>query len=299
MALLLSVNESSEPTDFTPSTASGFVFVAINGLTLITGTMGNLLVLTVVFVNIHTSTVSDLLVANLASFDLLTALVLIPGSIYRHVCVKMGYCHVREAAVRILSVLVQFAVTASISSLLTIALDRFIAIAFPLRHRILPTKKRVVISVLFTWTSGVFVTGIFNGLGIVYIQNTYCICLILVTASLYIYIFSIALKQERKIAAIVAFYRKRRTVFLWERKSTKTMVIVLGVYALCWVPSVVFYSVIPRDDWRFPRIQCWVKTLYYFNASLDPVIYCLRSKRFRKAVKKLIKTWLDYKRYRP
>ena len=288
---MLSVNGFSETAALTPSTANGVAYIVINGLTLVIGALGNLLVLTVVFANFHTSTISDLLVANLASIDVLTALVLIPGGIYRHVCAKMGYCHVSETAVVVHRILVQFAVTAAISSLLTIAVDRFIAIVLPFRHRTWPTKKCAIIGVLFTWMSGVFVTGIFNGLGQVYIQNSYCICLLLISSFLYLYIFSIALKQETKIAAVQALYRPRPSVFLWERKSTKTMVIVLGVYALCWVPSVVFYSVTAKDYWRFPNIQSWVNTMYYLNAASDPFIYCLRSKRFRKAVEKLFKSW--------
>lgn len=292
------INETSETaisqtaSSFTPSMANSIAFLVINGLTIVVGTLGNLLVVTVIFLQIHFTTVSDLLIANLAAIDLLTAVVLISGGIYRHVCTRMGYCHVWDTVVTVHRILVQFSVTAVASSLLTIAVERFISVAFPFRHGSLSTKKRALIGVLFTWASGIFVTAVFHGLYLVYIQNTYCICLLLITTSIYIYIFSIALKQENKIAAMRVLYGKRPTLFMWERKSAKTMTIVLGMYALCWVPSVMFYSVVRTSDWRFPRMQFWINTVYYLNTASDPFIYSLRSKRFRKAVKKLIRAWL-------
>lgn len=246
---------STNYTRYIPSLLTSATVIAADGLIAIVGTLGNLLVLTVIFVHIRFSTVSNILIANLALVDLLTASVLIPGDIHRHVCDRMGYCHVDKTFVLIHRILAQFVITAASTSLFVIAMERFIAIAFPFRYKSLFTRKRAIACAVLTWTLGTVITGIFNGLNIVYIQVIYCILLILVTFFLYIYVFSIALKHENNIAAMQSSFSPRTTQLPWERRSAKTMAIVLGVFTLCWVPSVAFYSVVQRDDWLYPRMH--------------------------------------------
>ena len=178
-------------------------------------------------------------------------------------------------------------------SLFVIAVERFIAVAFPFRYRSLFTRAWAKACVALTWTVGTFITGVFHGLKIVYIQNVILIFLVLLTFSIYVYIFSVALKHEKKIAAMRSQVPnfQRSSPLPWERKSAQTMGIVLGVYILCWVPSVVFYSVVRTDDWLFPRLQFWINSVYYLNAVLNPFIYGVRSGRFRKEVRRLIKSF--------
>ena len=280
---------SANASHYVPSLLTGVAVITADGLIAIVGTLGNLLVLTVIFAHIRFSTVSNILIANLASVDLLTACVLIPGDIYRHLCRRMGYCNVDKTFVMMHRILAQFVVTAASTSLFVIAMERFIAIAFPFRYKTLFTKKRAIACAVITWILGTVITGIFHGLKIAFIQNIYCIFLILVTFFLYIYILSIALKHEKKIASMRVDCYSQTAQLPWESKSAKTMAIVLGVYALCWFPSVVFYSVVRRRDWLYPRMHFWMNTVYYLNAALDPFIYCVRSEKFRKSVKRLVK----------
>ena len=267
------------------------LFITIfEGTIAITGTLGNLLVLTVIFVQIRFSTVSNILIANVAAVDLLTAAVIIPGDIGRQVCERMGLCHISPTIILLYRILLRYVTTAAAVALFVIAVERFIAIAFPFRYRSLFTRTRAKICVAATWISGVLITGIFVGLNFVFIMTILCVLLILSTTSLYIYIFSIALKHERKIASLRVQYPdlKRSTTHPWERKSTKTMAIVLGVYLTCWVPSVVFYSVLRPTDFLFRRIQPWINSVYYLSAVLNPFIYGLRSEKFRREVRRLV-----------
>ena len=179
---------------------TGLFITIFEGTIAITGTLGNLIVLTVIFVQIRFSTVSNILIANVAAVDLLTATVIIPGDIGRHACERMGLCYISPTTILLHIILVHYVITAAAVALFVIAVERFIAIAFPFRYRSLFTRTRAKICVAATWISGVLITGIFFGLNFVFIMNILCLFLVLFTLCLYIYIFSIALKHERKIA---------------------------------------------------------------------------------------------------
>ena len=119
---------------------------------------------------------------------------------------------------------------------------------------------------------------------------TYCTVIMLVTIFLYIDIFLFALKKERQIASLQISNVQRNTNFLHERKSTRTMAIILGVFCAAWIPALIFYSVVFPSDPRYFDIQNWINIVYYLNASLNPYIYCVRSANFRKTMRKMVKS---------
>ena len=212
------------------------LFIAFfDGTIAITGTLGNLLVLTVILAQIRFLTVSNILIANVAAVDLLTAAVIIPGDVGLRVCQIIGLCHISPTTILLYRILVQYVINASAVALFVIAVESFLAIAFPFRYRYLFTRTRAKICVAATWIPGVLIAGIFSGLNVMFTVTILCLLLILSSVSRYIYIFSIALKHERKIVSLQMQYpdSKRSTTHPWERKSTKTMAIVLGVYLTC------------------------------------------------------------------
>ena len=152
------------------------------------------------------------------------------------------------------------------------------------------TTAKICVDIVATWVSEVLSIVILFGLNFMFIINILCLFLVLSTLSLYIYNISIALKHERKIVSLQVQYPdlKRSTTHPWERKSTKTMAIVLGVYLICWVPSVVFYSVLRPEDFVFRRIQPWINSVYYLSAVSNLFIYGLRSEKFRREVRRLV-----------
>ena len=271
--------------------ASSVAVITLDIILSILGTFGNLLVLMVTLLNIRLATASNLLLANLASIDFICMAVVTPGDIYKNLCIRFDFCrYPSEMFILVLRGLSQFVVAAAVASLFTIAVDRVLAISFPFKYTSMMTKRRSVYFISFAWISGAIVSSIFMGLNFVYIQSAFCTLLILLTISLYIHIFLFALKKERQIAALRVTNVKGNTNFLHERKSTKTMAIILGVFAAAWIPAVVFYIVVKQEDPRYLDIQSWINTMYYLNASLNPFIYCVRSVNFRKRVKLLVKT---------
>ena len=80
----------------------------------------------------------------------------------------------------------------------------------------------------------------------------------------------------------------KRTISLRELKSTKTLVLVLGGFTLCWAPffytclAAVFHVDIPYLAAQLSLL------LGILNSTANPLIYAWRSQEFRKAFKKIL-----------
>ncbi|KAK0070296.1 dopamine receptor 2 [Biomphalaria pfeifferi] len=85
---------------------------------------------------------------------------------------------------------------------------------------------------------------------------------------------------------------KKLTKLAKEQKAAKTLGIVVGVFIICWVPffcANVLYGIchsncVYRPELLFP-VFTW---LGYINSGMNPIIYALSMKDFRRAFSKMI-----------
>lgn len=85
---------------------------------------------------------------------------------------------------------------------------------------------------------------------------------------------------------------KRKIALARERKTVKTLGIIMGTFILCWLPFFICALVMPfcRDSCHVPRwLEDVINWLGYSNSLLNPIIYAYFNKDFQSAFKKILK----------
>ncbi|XP_031711656.1 5-hydroxytryptamine (serotonin) receptor 1A b [Anarrhichthys ocellatus] len=85
---------------------------------------------------------------------------------------------------------------------------------------------------------------------------------------------------------------KRKIAMARERKTVKTLGIIMGTFILCWLPFFIVALVMPfcQGSCYMPRwLEDVINWLGYSNSLLNPIIYAYFNKDFQSAFKKIIK----------
>ncbi|XP_029984547.1 trace amine-associated receptor 1-like [Sphaeramia orbicularis] len=265
------------------------VFLAILAIVTV---CGNLLVIisVIYFKQLHTP--PNYLILSLAVADLLVGVTVFPLSMAFSVssCLHHGhlFCKVRGSFDISLS-------TCSILNLCCISIDRYYAVCQPLIYRTKINDHVVTILILVSWALSVLI-GI--GLIIARLNNGKCEkrCLVddimantvgpvlsfylpvIIMLCIYFKIFVVALKQVRSIQNT----KSGGTSSKMERKATKTLAVVLGVFLVCWTPFFLTKNTTP-----VPVIEA-LNWLTLSNSMLNPFIYAFFYSWFRSAFRMLI-----------
>ncbi|XP_017341711.1 trace amine-associated receptor 13c-like [Ictalurus punctatus] len=264
------------------------------------------------FKQLHTPT--NILVMSLALVDLLLGLTVMPFSMIRSVdgCWYYGeeFCFLHSSFDMCLT-------GASIFHLISIAIDRYQAVSYPLQY-----PSRVTIPVAWfmavtSWTASVvysytllcskanvekldeYIASIsclgycgllFNAL---WAALDACICFFLpcsVMFCLYAQIFFISKKHARKIEGVKPGRNDMNLTKFSQRvkhenKAAKTLGIVVGAFICCWMPFFVTSLLDPFINFATPLVLYDVFIwLGYINSTLNPIIYGLFYPWFRKTL---------------
>ncbi|KAM9100309.1 5-hydroxytryptamine receptor 1A [Sarcophilus harrisii] len=93
-------------------------------------------------------------------------------------------------------------------------------------------------------------------------------------------------KAERNAEA------KRKLALARERKTVKTLGIIMGTFILCWLPFFIVALVLPfcESSCHMPNsLGAIINWLGYSNSLLNPIIYAYFNKDFQSAFKKIIR----------
>jgi len=302
---------------------------------LVFGLMGNVLVI-VAFIQTKTlrKSVTNFFVTSLAVSDLLVVVFIMPIKIHQALH-NQGFCTSLEVCKIYYTTDVTFFV-ASITNLFAVTVDRYIAITMPYRYQKIMKPYRAKMIIALVWIYGVIWGLLVNynpntkQFDAVYTSKHECLIrdkdifyavnyvLVFFVPSfimllLYIIILRISISHAKHIdetsltrrgsndsnklfQSSAKFFSARRL----ELRATKLVCIVYGTFIVCWLPlTVLTLSHITQSLSNIPSLPYIVfgEMLPLINSTLNPFIYGLLHRDFKKALKRILGiTYLEQRR---
>ena len=272
------------------STASALSSEAVTALSVVSavasliGSVGNLLVLVAVFKNEIIRTIPDFFITSLAFSDFTVCAVFLPLSIYQFYQQNTGQENDSSSLAK--SFLGHVSMVASATNMFAVTIDRVIAIGFPFKYVASVTKQKAAVTIAVVWMISIALGALLIGeLISIYVIAIYSAVLLLNTIVMYIYIFVKAKRQENRIQEMTT----RIPGVSAEKKVAKTIFTVVGIYAVCWLPTLLLPAFVNPSSEQFQQSFPWVMTLLASNSALNPFIYCLKSQKYRLAFSKILR----------
>lgn len=267
------------------------------GLLSVATVCGNVFVIIsiIYFKQLHVPT--NYLILSLAVADLLVGLLVFPYSMKFTLPLcqfdENLFCKVRD------SLDVSFC-TCSILNLCCISVDRYYAVCHPLKYRSAANVNTTLIMILLSWGISALIGG-----GIIFAGSSQGVCeevcladvIVASTVSpvfsfylpaiimlcIYFKIFLVAQRQVHNIKSTSTAVSKM------EKKATKTLAVVMGVFLCCMMPCFLCLVFQPLAD-KPPSLPVAeaLNWLTLSNSMLNPFIYAFFYSWFRKAFKMII-----------
>ena len=280
------------------------------------GIVANLKVIIIIMRNKDLRTPLTMLLMNLSIADLVAGI-----SIYPFVFVDVSRTELTAAEKNIMCAfspaMVPFFVAAgeSIFTLCAISISRFIIIKYPMRLNLKLTKRGSLIFSLISWVVSIALM-IPNAMSVRYEDHT-GFCYRYYPASMNTELYRAILLilgtilpiSAMTMTYIAAWRHLKRNTTLDERVQVantdsprRKIMVMLGVlimtYICCWTPFYVYWTLVStafyndsiEDKIRLFRFYSIAVLFSLCNSALDPIIYTLSGKQFRRAMYRLWKS---------
>ncbi|XP_071500768.1 allatostatin-A receptor-like [Diadema antillarum] len=277
--------------------------------------VGNSLVIIVLFTRRELSRSTDTLIGALAAADLLASIFMIPLPLPTTVpssVLGQMYCKVVYT-----SIFLWVSFDASIFTLTTISVERYIAVAYPFHFKQLVTRKRVVVVIVANWIVAFMITSFEFKVASVENSTNRCSSAfpskavqMLIGIILFLMLFAIPALLSLTMQAMTAHTLYRQSMLfrkegnqefasnpsarhLAARKRVLQMLfIVVLVFIVCWAPSQCLYFIfnlglLPHSYLYSPLNNALV-VLSFGNSCANPIIYTVRYPEFRAAIGDLL-----------
>ncbi|XP_068754113.1 adenosine receptor A2a-like [Montipora capricornis] len=273
-------------------------------------TVGNILVILAVCLNPNKDLRSpfNYFVANLCFADLLVGVVTAPLATGFHIREGLGMANDRFKDSMSMTFFIPC--TASLLSLTALALDRYVAITYPLIYRTKLNPTRALLVSMVVWIVSIllcmlyFVVG-YNRYRFIFATTavgTTFVVLMFTNAKIFKYLrFQVKLWDDLHDSSEESLAKKR--AMEWEKKITKTLVIVIVLFLACYLPSCVcIYIINFCTDCNCEFIH-WVRDFQFVlvmaNSGVNPFVYAWKLQHFRKSFKSILMCRACARRVRP
>jgi len=187
---------------------------------------------------------------------------------------------------------------ASFLGVLTISVDRFLAIHLHLRYQELVPHKRVVAVVISMWLVNVFLplTPLWISFDIYSLITLFLgVIGLLVTTVVYLRIHFAARRHKNQIQALQVqggAENSEITNFASLIKSAVGVFYVYLVFLACYLPFCIIVAAfaISGPSISIKRFLLFSCTLSFLNSLLNPVIYCWKMRHIRRAVMDILQS---------
>uniref|UniRef100_A0A9J8BL79 G-protein coupled receptors family 1 profile domain-containing protein n=1 Tax=Cyprinus carpio carpio TaxID=630221 RepID=A0A9J8BL79_CYPCA len=284
--------------DIKPEVEYVILFIFISLASVFTVFLNLLVIISIsYFKQLHTPT--NLLILSLAVADLIVGLIVIPlmGIRFIETCWYFG-----ETFCSLFLFTVFVVVSASLGNLVFISVDRYIAVSDPLRYTVRVTTDKVVFCIIINWLCSIIYSVIilYNTMFYPETQDRcygdcsvsfkfeHVVTDLIITfvapssiiMSIYVKIFCVAKYQAKVVNCVTGISRS-------QRKAAKTLGIVVMVYFVCWIPYYIVILIEGNDTKESVEfnVTCWI---VYMNSCMNPLIYALFYKWFRKSAKHIL-----------
>ncbi|XP_050977605.1 trace amine-associated receptor 13c-like [Labeo rohita] len=258
------------------------------------------------FKKLHTPT--NLIILSLAVADLLIGLIVIPVDAIKliEMCWNFG-----DTICRLFLIIMGLLLSTSLSNLILIAIDRYVAVCHPLLYPKKITTTKTLISICLCW----FCSSAYNSVTLSYgsgdmsHRSDACYgecplvlnfalgvtdlfisflfpCTLIIT--LYLRIFYAVHQQVKVINSLMKGAKcemkgsvRRKS----ESKAALTLGIIVTVYLLCWIP---YYILCLTENSASSAASDFLTWCLYINSCLNPLIYALFYPWFRTSVKHIL-----------
>ena len=277
------------------STAAKTVLSTWYGLTGLVAIIGNGVVLWLIITKRSLRTISNLFLSSLAAADLLVGFVIQPVWIsVRYTAYNVDRVQTYGKAIDYIWIHTTVATT---FNLCCVTLDRHIAIFHPLRYEGILSRKRCYVLIATVWFMSLvlpcsrFLVEDVIGLPALYISFTIITVLIpmIIIILCSIRILRAAAVQSRRITVNTVQNLEAVKTRKKNFKAAKTISIVVGLFVVCWLPSLItsfVYYFSKKVCYCTEYLTVWaaVEAVAFSSSAINPLVYCLRNHEFYEAL---------------
>ncbi|XP_077992121.1 beta-1 adrenergic receptor-like [Glandiceps talaboti] len=261
---------------------------------------------------------------NLAVADLLVGVFVMPPNMIDEI---VGTWILGDTICRLWIIMDVLSCTASIMNLCMISVDRYYIIAHPFRSAGESSLRRAKIMMLIAWAVSIIVSVLPISIGwafeiqpmevmvgkCIFVPNRYYAATASIVAFYiplflmifaYYKVFKIARIQAEKIqeyevnpvsSSKPCMTGRRKTLakftinFKRERRALRTLGIIMGCFLLCWLPFFTTNVINPFINYGVPPIAFVIVTWTgWANSTINPLLYSVLNKEFRRAFRRLL-----------
>ena len=175
-------------------------------------------------------------------------------------------------------------------------LDRLVAICYPFKYLQYVTIKLYIIICVSIIVIYLLMVGVAYPLDTLYkskIATSLLVAIFSITMIIVIgcncIIFKVIRRHRREIASTERNINRQHARFQREANRYRIVVILVVIFVICQAPSIIMYltNLIPIFQYTdaLGKFSLLSDILIYLNSVLNPIVYCLRIKSFRHAVK--------------